>query len=77
MIDGRGAMPGVDGESQNWDSGIDVTLERVLFFRNWAGSVAGAMCVNNPWYETCSCLVLTECQIQCCPLVFELCLLSV
>ncbi len=48
-IDARGSTPTPDRLSQFWDSAIDITMERVTFFRNWGMNIGGAFCVNNPW----------------------------
>ena len=48
----RGGHPGgPNGEAQNWDSGIDMTMLGCTFFRNFASSFSAAMQLSDLWPE--------------------------
>eukprot|EP01045_Picozoa_sp_COSAG04_P005277 COSAG04_NODE_242_length_19007_cov_3.089433_9_plen_115_part_00 len=49
MIAGRGALAGLEPESQIWESGIAFTMIGTTFFHNWAGFWGGSLLVVNAW----------------------------
>ena len=48
MIDGRGGCPDPDGV-QNWESGVELTVQGSLFYRNFAAGLIGALALCNAW----------------------------
>ena len=49
-ITGRGGHPGgPDPTAQNWESGIDLTMLRCTFFRNFAAFYTAGIFVADPW----------------------------
>ena len=54
-IDGRGGFTALDPGVQNWDSAIDLTVLRCVFFRNFASYFPATLLVINAWPLTSTC----------------------
>ena len=49
MIEGRAGLTGLDDAVQNWESGIELIMQRVTFYRNFGSYYTGALAVFNAW----------------------------
>ena len=49
FIDGRAGYVGLDPAVPNWESGIDLTVLRSTFFRNFATFTSGGLTLFDAW----------------------------
>eukprot|EP01045_Picozoa_sp_COSAG04_P003494 COSAG04_NODE_143_length_23569_cov_6.195356_2_plen_749_part_00 len=49
FIDGRAAQATADPAVQNWESGIDLTMQQCTFYRSFSGYRAGALALWDVW----------------------------